>query len=166
MKRIVLFCCFLPFLSRAQTRDLLVLKKHGAHVQTYTVGMLFTMETIYRQWLSGTITDMRNDSIFLDGAPFSYKEIAAISNNRTSWNYAADGSILMVAGGGVFVLGAVNGMIRKDPANVWYTTTSYITGGTLLVGGWLLRKAGNRKYYIGHKYKLDYLSLRADKKPN
>ena len=57
-------------------------------------------------------------------------------------NYAADGSILMVAGAGVFVLGAVNGMIRKDPADVWYTTTSYITGGALLVGGWLLRKAG------------------------
>ena len=68
----------------------------------------------------------------------------------------------MVAGAGVFVLGAVNGMIRKDPADVWYTTTSYITGGALLVGGWLLRKAGTRKYYIGHKYKLDYLALRPD----
>ncbi len=164
MKRIFFFLCFLPFLSRAQTTDLLVLKKNGGHVQTYTVGMGLTMETIYHQWLSGTITDMRNDTVFLDGAPFSYKEIAAISNDRTGLNYAADGTILMIAGGGVFVLGAVNGMIRKDPANVWYTTTSYITGGVLLVGGWLLRKAGIRKYYMGHKYKLDYLSLRADKK--
>ncbi|MDR3713432.1 MAG: hypothetical protein P4L51_11485 [Puia sp.] len=163
MIRLSIFFVLLPFLSPAQS-DILILKKNGAHVRSYTVGMELTMETVYHQWLTGMITNLRNDSLFLDGAPFHYKEIAAISYDRTSLNYAADGTILMAAGVGVFVLGAVNGMVRKDPANLWYTTTGYITGSALLVGGWLLRRAGNKKYYMGHKYTLDYLSLKAPPK--
>ncbi|HTQ27919.1 MAG TPA: hypothetical protein VMI35_07315 [Puia sp.] len=140
-----------------------MLQKNGSHVATYATGMSLTMETIYNQWFEGTITGIRHDSLFLNGMPFHYKEIKTIRYERTKLNYKTDGVILMIAGAGVLLLGAVNGLYRGDPANEWYTTTSYITAGTLLVGGFILTKLQYKKYEIGKKYSLQYMELNPNK---
>ena len=148
---------------RAQ-RDMIVLEKNGNNVKTYSEGIDISFETIYHQWFNGMITAVRHDSIFIDGFPFHYKEIATIKKERKSLNYEADGVLLMVAGGGVILLGAVNGWYRGDNAGSWYTATSYITAGALLIGGYLLTKARYKYYHLGKKYKLTYISLDPNQK--
>ena len=163
MKKYFLVFCILPFCSFAQT-DVLELKKHGANQKVYTPGMSLTMETIYQQWLDGTITAIRNDSVFLNGIPFHYKEIRTIRTERKKLNYKTDGTILLVAGGGVLLLGAVNGMYRGDPINSWYKPSGFITAGALIALGLLMRRAAYQKYSLGKKYTLVYLSVGANKK--
>jgi hypothetical protein len=125
--------------------------------------MHLTMETIYEQWFDGTITGIQHDSVFLNGVPFHYKEIKTLRQDRKGLNYATDGVILMIAGAGVLLLGAVNGLYRGDPANEWYTTTSYIVAGSLLVGGFILTRLRYKTYELGKKYSLDYMELNPNK---
>jgi hypothetical protein len=155
---IILFICIIPFPTQAQT-DILALQKRGMHVHTYTTGSELTMETIYHQWFQGIIMDMRHDSIFINGLSFHYREIASIRYMRTKLGYSGLGAGLMVAGAGVFVLGSVNGLYRGDKAKDWYTPSGFITGGALLAGGFLLRKAQFKTYHLGGKFKLEYLSV-------
>lgn len=160
---ILLFCC-IPFVTEAQT-DILVLKRRGAHVRTYTVGDQITMETVYRQWFTGDIMDLRHDTIFLNGQAFHYKEVRAI--RRTHYNFG--NTVLpygmMAAGAGIFILNAVNGAYRHDKAKDWYTRSSVITGASLLVGGFILSRFTQTTYRLGHRFKLDYLELNFKKAP-
>jgi hypothetical protein len=164
MKLVLILFFFIPSCIHAQSDDILILKKNGANLKTYTTGLYFTMQTIYDQWFEGTITAIRNDSVFLNGLPFHYKEISAIRRERTNLNYATDGTILMLAGGGLLLLGAVNGLLRGDAAKDWYTPANFIVAGTLLAGGFLLRKARFKKYFLGKKYVLEYFTLNPNKK--
>lgn len=161
---VILFFCCIPFLTKAQT-DILVLKKRGAHVRTYTVGDELNMETVYGQWFNGTITQMRHDSVFLNGMPFHYKEIRTI--RRTHYNFG--NTVLpygmMAAAGGILVLNAVNGAYRHDKAKDWYTRSGIITGISLLVVGFLLTRTTRFTYHLGHRFRLDYLELTFRKNP-
>ena len=163
-KVLILLFCFIPFLTKAQT-DILVLKKRGAHVRTYTVGDELNMETTYHQWFNGIITQMQHDSIYLNGMPFHYKEIRTI--RRTHYNFS--NTVLpygmMAAAGGILVLNAVNGAYRHDKAKDWYTKSSVITGASLLVGGFLLTRTRRSTYHLGNRFRLDYLEL-TFKKPS
>jgi hypothetical protein len=147
----------------AQT-NVVILEKNNENVKTYATGMEITFETIYHQWLDGVITAIRHDSIFINDYPFHYKEIATIRSERKGLNYSEDGVLLMVAGGGVLLLNAVNGAYRGDKAKSWYTSGSIITAAALLVGGFLLTKSRFKKYHLGKKYTLEYLALDLDKK--
>ena len=162
-KLLLLFFLFLSVHGYAQT-DVLILEKKGANVKTFAAGTDITLETIYNQWFSGTIEALRNDTVFLNGIGFHYKEIAAIRAERTKLNYRTDGSLLVAAGGGVLLLGAVNGLYRKDQAKDWYTTTSFITAGSLLILGILILKSQYKTYTLGKKYTVEYLALSAGKK--
>jgi hypothetical protein len=162
-KRIILVLFLLPLWAIAQT-DVLVLKKRGMEVSSYTIGSELTMRTIYNQWFQGSITNMRNDSIFLNGLPFHYKEIAGIRRTHLNFGNTLLPSFMMVVGGGTFVLGAVNGLYRGDQSKDWYTTSGLISGVALLVGGYLLTKTRVKNYRIGKKFQLDYLVLTPGKK--
>ncbi len=152
----------IPFFSYSQT-DILVLKKNDKNLKIYEQGIYMVMQTINDQWFEGPVTAIRNDSVFIKGIPCHYQEIKIIRDDRTKLNYTTNGALLMIAGGGVLLLGAVNGLYRGDPAGEWYTTTSYITAGTLLVGGFLLMNAKKRQYTLGKKYTLVYMNLSANK---
>jgi hypothetical protein len=157
-KTIVILFFLFPFLASAQN-DLLVLVNKGMQVKTFTPGLELNMQTIYNQWFDGTITDMRHDSVFVNGMPFHYKEIAAIRISHVNFGNTVLADGMMVAGGGIFVLGAVNGLNRGDSSNQWYTGSGLVTGAALLVVGYLLTRTRAKTYKIGNKYKLDYLAL-------
>jgi hypothetical protein len=163
-KAIILLFLLAPMLGEAQT-DLLILQKKGSEIKTYTVGSPITMKTIYDQWFDGAITDMRHDSVFVNGVAFHHKEIAAIRIVHDNFSNSILAVGMMVAGGGSFILGAVNGLDRGDKSKDWYTTTGLITGAALVTVGYLLTKTRRSVYLIGEKYKLDYLNLTDNKKP-
>ncbi|SRR5579862_2807901 len=159
----IIACVLLAFPAVGQT-NVIILEKDGANVKTYATGMNITFESIYHQWFDGTITAIRHDSVFVNDYPFHYREIATIKTERKGLNYTEDGVLLMVAGGGVLLLNAVNGAYRGDKASTWYTSGSFITAGALIVGGFLLTRSRFRNYHLGKKFTLEYLALDLDKK--
>lgn len=152
---IILFFCIIPFLGHAQ-RDILILQKRGMHVRAYTIGDELTFRTIYDQWFTGVIDDLRHDTVYINGQAFSYKEIDAIQRLK---KVSSLGKTMMIVGGGFLAIGAVNGLLRKDAAKDWYTTSGYIIGGGLLGGGLLLAAMKSKYYHLGGKYKLLYLQI-------
>jgi hypothetical protein len=162
-RAIILFLYFIPFLSKAQA-DILILEKRGMHVRSYAIGDDMDMETVYHQWIQGTVTDLRNDSVFINGLPFHYKEIATLRRSGSHFSSSTLGIGMMIAGAGIFILGGVNGLIRGDQSKNWYTTSGLITGGILAAGGFLLTRGKVKKYSLGGRYKLQYLVLNPNKK--
>lgn len=149
--------------AAAQT-NVVILEKNGANVKTFATGMSITFQTVYNQWFDGVITAIRHDSVFINDYPFDYREIASIKTERRGLNYTEDGALLMVAGGGVLLLGAVNGAYRGDKASTWYTSGSFITAGVFIIGGFLLTRCRYKTYHLGKKFTLEYLALDLDKK--
>jgi hypothetical protein len=148
-----------PFAGAAQT-DVLILQKNGRNIKTYDIGQTIIFKTIYDQWLGGTITMMRNDSIFLNNIPFHVHEIAAIRNEGTKWNYVNDGTLLIIAGVGVLVLNVINGIYFNEKAGTWVATSGWITAGAFIIGGLLMRRARYSDYNMGKKYTLHYLNMK------
>src|SRR5579871_4590107 len=123
-KIVIVLLCLIPFLTRAQN-DVLVLTKRGMHVRAYTIGDPISFETVYGQWFTGNIDDLRRDTVYISGQAFSYKEIAAIKCERMGVNNRTTGILLATAGAGLFAIGAFNGAKRGDAAKQWYTTSGY-----------------------------------------
>lgn len=158
LKATIAILFFIPFIATAQT-DVLILKKRGKQIRTYTVGDALTIQTVYDQDFKGKITAMRRDSVFLDNRPWHYKEIANIQRVRIRSGFLMIGTGMMAAGGGFLVLSAVNGLYRGDQFKDWYTTAGLITSGALIIGGYILRKSFYVKYKIGKKYTLEYMHV-------
>jgi hypothetical protein len=148
----------IPFISLAQT-DVLILQKNGRNIKTFETGMSIGFHTVYDQWLGGTITALRNDSIFLNNIPFHVHEIDAIRQDNTKWNYLTDGTLLIVAGVGVLVLNVVNGIYTNESAGSWVKTSGWITASAFIIGGILLKRARYSDYKLGKKYTLHYLNM-------
>ena len=170
---------FLLHSATAQSNELLVQKKSKT-VQKYFVGHYIMLETVNKTFADGIITRITKDSIFIqhfdiqrsetpNGAVYidtAFRYTTAIHYNDigkilfpTRTGRKTNGTILMVAGGGVLVLGAVNGLYRGDPPKEWYKTSSYIVAGALAAAGYWLKRSADKKYPIGKKYHLKILEL-------
>ena len=160
MQRIlIILFCVIPFLSRAQ-HDILVLEKNNMHVRSYTIGDPMTFETVYGQWFTGTIDDLHRDTVYINGQAFSYKEIAALSKEKSSLvTGKAAGITAIIVGTGVFVLGAVNGGIRGDRTKDWYTTSGIVLGSALIATGAVLIATARRYYKLRGRFKLQYMQI-------
>jgi hypothetical protein len=163
-KIVIVFLCIIPFLSQAQN-DVLVLTKRGMHVRAYTVGDPISFETVYGQWFTGDISDLRRDTVYINGTAFSYKEIDAIKRDRnglarwTGYSNRGTGILLTTAGAGLFAIGAYNGARRGYNAKQWFTTSGYIVGGALIATGVYLIASEKKYYRLGGRYKLQYLQI-------
>lgn len=155
-KTVILLFCIIPCLSSLAQHDVLVLQKRGMHVRSYTIGDPLIFETVYDQWFSGTIDDLRHDSIYIVGQAFSYNEIKSIRRMNKS---SAVGPLMMVAGGGFAAISVINGLRRNDAAKDWFTTSGYVIAGGLLGGGLLLSQMKSKYYHLGRKYRLLYLQI-------
>ena len=165
MKKIISAIFFLiPLFSISQT-DVLLLQKNGRNIKTYAPGQEIIIHTVYDQWLGGTLTALRNDSVFVNNIPFHVHEIDGLRQDFTNWNYQADGTILIIAGVGVLALNVINGLYTNEKSGTWIKTSGWITAGALILGGILLKRARYKNYSIGKKYTLHYLNMRVDHPP-
>lgn len=156
-KVFILIICLIPLFGQAQ-RDVLVLQRNGMHEQAYTVGDPLNFETIYGQWFSGTIDDLHHDTVFIAGQAFNYHEMKTIRRtSKAGWSQA--GKYMMIVGGGFVAISAINGALRQDHPNEWFTTSGYIIGGVLLVGGFLAAEISPKYYKLGGRFKLTYLQI-------
>jgi hypothetical protein len=157
-KALILLICLIPFFSYAQ-HDILVLQRRGMHERAYTIGDRFTFKTIYGQWFSGTIEDLHRDTVYVAGQAFNINEIGVIRRIDSKMDWGSFGIKMMVAGGGFAAISAINGGLRHDRANTWFTTSGYIIAGALLAGGFVLAEFLPKYYRLGGKFKLTYLQI-------
>jgi hypothetical protein len=129
------------------------------HEKAFTVGDPMTFETIYGQWFSGTIEDLHHDTVYIAGQAFNYNEIGAIKRSDNKSELNGLGLKIMVAGAGLAVISAVNGALRQDHPNQWFTTSGYIISGALLAGGFILMELRPKTYKLGGRFKLTYLQI-------
>lgn len=162
-KLFILLICFIPFIGRAQN-DVLVLQRRGMHVRAWTIGDPLVFKTIYGQWFNGTIEDLRNDTVYIAGQAFNYNEIAVIRRLNTAIDWGQAGGLMMIVGGGFTAISVINGWLRQDHPNEFFTTSGYVIGGVLLVGGFLLAEFSAKYYKLGGRFKLTYLQLTKDKR--
>jgi len=155
LSAIILLLYLIPATTHAQ-HDVLVLQKRGMHVRSYTIGDPMTFKTIYDQWFTGVIDDLRRDTIYINGQAFSYKEIAAVKKDRPA---SAWGPSLIGIGVGYLAIGAFNGAYRKDAAKDWYTKTDFIVSGAAVATGAILMATKTKYYSMGRKYRLLYLQI-------
>lgn len=182
MKRLLLILLVgLSVYSASAQNNELLLKKKNKTIRTFFPGKYITLETVEKNYADGVITRITKDSIYirhfdiersvsdyggvyLDTA-FRYttvihvKDINAILDFKNSENRKRNGTILMIAGGGVMLLGAVNGLYRGDPPKDWYKPSGYITAAALTAAGLLMRKSADKRFVIGKKYKLVVIEL-------
>jgi len=182
MKSALLFSLTILTITQAVAQNnILLLQKKHKRIDNYYPGKFISIETINKSYAEGLITKITNDSIYIRffeieksvtdyggvyfDTAFRYttvihvKEIGAVLVEKKNTNRKRNGSILMVAGGGVMVLGAVNGLYRGDPPKDWYKTSGYIVAGALIATGFLLSRSADKRYAIGKKYQLKILPL-------
>ena len=171
----------LSTLSASAQNNILLLRKNNRTVKTLFEGKYIAFETKQKNFASGIITKIGKDTIYIRhfeimrsateyggvyfDTSFRYttaihiKDIGAVHPFRNLRGYANSGFLLMIAGGGVMVLGAVNGLYRKESIGDWYKPSGFISAGVLAGTGYLLRRASKKKFVIGRKYQLKILSI-------
>ncbi len=165
MKKILTAIVILiPFVCISQT-DVLILQKNGRNIKTYAPGESIMIHTVYDQWLGGNLTDLKNDSVFVNNIPFHVNEIDGIRNDFSKLHLQNWGTGFIIAGGAVLALNVINGIYTNEPAGSWIKTSGYIVSGALILTGILLRSARYNNYPIGKKYTLHYLNLRPKNPP-
>ena len=175
---LLIICSFLMHSMVAQT-NVLLLRKKNKNFKSYYVGHHITLETVNKTYADGIITRINNDSVYIRNydlqtstsdyggvyidtvfrytTAIHYKEIGAILLLDTRPNRKRNGTILVVAGGGVLVLGAVNGLYRGDPPKDWYKPSGFILAGVFAALGIWMRRSADKRYGIGKKYQLKIL---------
>ncbi len=102
--------------------------------------------------------------MYIAGQAFHTNEIAVIQRTPGKFNPKALGAVMMGVGGAWTIVSVVNGGLRQDHPNQWFTTSGYIIGGALLAGGFLLTILPSKYYKLGGRFKLVYLQITKDKR--
>ncbi|MEO8582432.1 MAG: hypothetical protein ABI415_01475 [Flavitalea sp.] len=163
MVRTILFILLIFPLAVSSQTNFLILKKRGKQLRLYVTGSEISLRTVYGTSYDGYITQMQHDSVFVNGIPFHYKEIASFSNLGTRSGFLTVGTGMLAAAGGIIGLGAINGIYRKDKAKDYYSKSGLITAAALAVGGYVMRKAYFINYKVGKKYSVQYLEINRNK---
>ena len=184
MKAFVLIILFTTaiFFVRAQTSDLLVLKKEGRTIRSFFPGSDIQFNTDTRYY-DAVIRYINHDSLFLvqydirqvptsiglvmldtvATYPFSinYKEIVALGKTGDkNFNWSGSGGALLGGGTLIAIVGMGTWIFTKP--NTQYYASPYLVGGAALVAGigYLLAKSSGKKMTLGEKYTLEYIPVK------
>lgn len=183
MKAICFFILIIFSLSATAQSDFLILKKNRKPIKKFYPGNELIVKTpigIYE----GKIRQIARDSIYLVsykiqrsftsmgtvvidttntyhfGVP--YRDVQAIYENRTGWNWSASGAALF-GGGALLTTAGLATWVFAEKDSRYYARPELVgTAAALAVAGWFLMKVGDKKYHIGSKYQLDYIQLLED----
>jgi hypothetical protein len=181
-KWIALWAVLIPLAGLAQTGgfDILILKKRTKTIAKYFSGQSITFYTTEGMPVTGQIEYIRNDSIFLinyslqriqraDGGvfidttgkfkmEFSLKNIGSFPAFRLKGkNLITDGSLFMLGGFGFLGLNLFNVIRDGDPPFGKDNLPNVLTGAGITAGGFLLKKAWPKRWFIGSKFSLQVL---------
>lgn len=182
----ILFVLFLAtfsfFSSKAQSSDLLILKKNNRTLQTFFPGNEIIFNTSTRSY-DAVIQLINHDSLFLiqydirqvptslgiyildtlGTYPFSinYKEITGFGTyGNKKFNWAGSGGALLGGGTLLTTVGLGTWLFTK-PKTRYYSSPYLVGGAALLAGiGYLLAKSNGKKMVLGKKYTLEYIAVK------
>ncbi len=168
----------------SQASDFITVKKRNNRtIKTFFPGVPISFVTNYKRGVSGTITDIRHDSIFvkewdirvvptalgvtmLDTAGsyingFQYKEIETIDvSDRTGFGQVTAGKILIIGGIGYTVLNVVNGAYLHEPITDSKNLKNLGIAAGAVGTGLLLNYLSRHK----RKYLIEYIRMNEVKK--
>ncbi len=183
MKRLIIFflCFFFIFFCKAQSSDILTLKKNGRTIKTFFPGNEINFTTA-SGYYDGFITSINRDTVFLIqydirqrpsnlGVYFldtvatyrhgiNYKQITALNKDyNKKFNWAGSGGALF--GGGILLTTVGLGTWIFAKPNTRYYASPYLIGSAALLAGigYLLIKSGGKGLQLGKKYSLQYVSV-------
>lgn len=183
MKLILLFFSLLTAAQIfAQSSDVILLKKNNKTVKRYFAGTDIDLTTTTGAYISGTITKIKNDSIFLKQYvirqtptnlgvyvldtlttyyyKYHYNQVKAIGKTGRRFNLSASAASLL--GGGLILTVASGVVYLADRKN--FSPTLLIASASLATIGYVMAKAGGKGMIIGKRYSLVYLSISENKK--
>jgi hypothetical protein len=161
---------------RAQLNGVLVLKRNETTIERYYPGKEFDFINRDDQPVSGVINRVEKDTVFLtfyverrvtndlgmfgtdtsETVPLAYSlnDIKTVTRYRDKLNYAADGAVLIAAGGLALVIGVVNSIHFQEPLSS-YSGIALVGLGLAALGAWLTMQT-TRHYHMGRTYHLEY----------
>jgi hypothetical protein len=171
---LLLLSCF----SFSQKSDFFLLKKQsGKTVKSFYSGSYISFITNNKDHYSGYIKKVSNDSVWVEyqevvrgmtligsilldtityqAKRFAVKDIAFIKKDKQGFEEAPLSGLMKLVSGGYILLHTVNGLIQKDKISL---SNIGIAAGFYLAGV-LLNKLKKDYYYIGNRYRLQYISL-------
>jgi hypothetical protein len=187
MLKVLLFILFLSASVKtfSQASDFItVKKKNNRTLKTFFPGVPISFETFDKRPVSGLITAIRNDSIFirtwdlrpvlnslgipaidtvgeyLDG--FHYKEISKVDvSDRMKLQQATPGRILIIGGTGYMLLNVINGAYLHQSITSSKNLTSLGIAAGAVGTGFLVN------YLLKHskRYHIEYVHMNDVKKP-
>jgi hypothetical protein len=183
MNRTVIFLLlFTAQQACAQSSDVLLLKKNNKTIRSYFAGSSIDITTTTGAYISGYITKIRNDSLFLKvdvvrQTPtqlgvyvldtvasyyykYHYNQVKAIGKTGRNFNLSASAASLM---GGGALLTVASGVVYLADRNK-FSAPLLIASASLAGVGYLMAKTGGRGMIIGKKYSLVYLGIADNKK--
>jgi len=177
------FCISLFFIvfsiaCSGQGSDLLLLKKkNGKTLKTYTSGIFIKFTDINSRPVEGTIFTIKKDSVFINDynirrgytiwgtsvmdtlssfkLRFHYNDIVYIAKEPKGFEFIRDGTIFIIGGTAYALLHTINSLIQKDAIS---PKVLAISGGVILTGV-VMKLLRKRSYRMGEKYSLKYISL-------
>jgi hypothetical protein len=172
----------LPFFSNAQEQscDILLLKKGNKTVAKYFSGNYIAFYTTDGMPVNGTITCIKNDSIFLiqfqvqhiqtplggirldtSGRyrlQFSLANIGSFPAGRQRGkNLITDGRLFMVAGAGYLAVNLINTTRQGQPPFGSENLPRVLASSAAVLTGFLLSKSWPNRWTIGRRYSLKVL---------
>ena len=149
--------CFLYTISPAQINGYLYVKKGIKKKRTYTEGDRIYLQLKNDTIVSGLITLLMNDTIFLRGKPIPLSKIQAVLIPRKKNRFPADAKTMLLigAGSGLTAVGlTLNDNEDWDDAIIAGLAIGY--GGliTKYLGNGVLHALQRKKFRIGRKYRL------------
>jgi hypothetical protein len=181
MVKALLLILFLSFSVKifSQASDFIVVKKrNGRTVKTFFPGLPISFETVDKRPVSGFITAIRNDSIFVReadvrpvmtsiGIPvtdtvgiyysgFHYKEIGKVDvSDRTRFQEVTPGRILIIGGTGYALLNVINGAYLHESITSSKNLTSLGTAAGAVGLGILLNYISKHR----NQYHVEYVHM-------
>ncbi|MEP7110900.1 MAG: hypothetical protein ABI760_23095 [Ferruginibacter sp.] len=182
MNRILLFLLLLGSQTFAQSSDVILLKKNNKTIKRYFAGTDIDLTTITGAYISGNITKIKNDSLFLRQFvirqtptqlgvfvldtvatyyyKYHYNQVSAIGKTRRGFNLSGSAASLM--GGGALLMVASGVVFLFDREK--FSPGLLIASASLATLGYVMAKTGGKGMNIGKKYSLVYLAISENKK--
>ena len=183
MFRLLLITISIISSSCLSAQDFITVKKrNGITVKTFFAGSPIIFETIYGDYVSGTIEVLRNDSLFIRFydtrkyntvigsviidtvtsflARYHYKEISRVNISRRGSPFAPIiGKLLMIGGGGYILLNLANNGYFHEPISSRKNLQS-IGGAALAIGvGFLINKFLRPREFTNRRHSISYVRL-------
>jgi hypothetical protein len=150
----------LAFAQNALAQNsVLILKKRGNKVKQFNIGSSIRFTDTAGHTLHGEITDLKNDSLFLNYIPFHINEISIVYLPRFKSSILQNGMLFQLAGAGYTTLATLNTFIENDQDKGSVILKTLPVSLSFIAVGTVLNAVRIKKYKLGSKYKLVFIGL-------